>query len=89
MISKPANWIFQPSAIANELHKNTDTISRYLTEMRTLGLIKNDNKFKWKVVWKPDSESGKSESDRKHVPDLKSGRNRTQNPEKPDQFGYY
>lgn len=52
MISKPNDWIFQPSAIGKELNVDSRLISRRLNRMKHLGLIEKVEKFKWKVVYR-------------------------------------
>lgn len=50
MLSKPDDWIFQPSVIAREMdYERSRTVSKYLNDMSDLGMIERDKKTKWKI----------------------------------------
>ena len=49
MLSRPNDWVFQPSAMGAELNIKRETMYQYLNRLKTMKLIEKDTKYKWKI----------------------------------------
>lgn len=51
MLSKPDDWVFQPSVMGRELHIERKTMSQYLNRLLKMELVEKHPKYKWQVSY--------------------------------------